>query len=135
MHASSVLRHACVTHAPVALNALLCPVQYYPSDLDCQWLQLDDLIASQKLDNWFQLETCVNFGRSIAEESFENNCRRTSVYVPSTITGTAVSYADIIDAEVCSRLPAGLSAPICDQFLQDTPTPQRKCTCTWCART
>lgn len=50
----------------------------YGPALDCQWLDITDTKSGH-----YVLEQCINPLRVDVEESFENNCVRTPVYIPN----------------------------------------------------
>lgn len=74
----------------------------YPSDLDCQWLDLSNLVAQNSatnpvLNKWYTYQVCVNTDRNFVESSYENNCREFLVYLPNELTNSSFNYADYMN--------------------------------------
>jgi len=64
----------------------------YSSDLDCQWL---DVTATPSA--WYILRICVNFERTFAEDTFDNNCNAFPIWVPPHVDSTVKSYSSYFD--------------------------------------
>lgn len=67
----------------------------YVQHLDCQWLDITDKV---KLGCWHIYEVCANVGRSIYESSYENNCIKFPLYIPTinSSMSTTLSYASAV---------------------------------------
>lgn len=81
----------------------------YPGSLDCQWVDITDGI---KPGCWYEKEVCTNIGRSIYENSYENNCVRYPVYVPTIPVGYqgVLQYRDAIVADNAQSFYPGCKA-------------------------
>ena len=87
---------------------------YYPADLDGQWIDLanPDLPVTA---GWHLYEVEVNFGRIIHERAFDNNINKFWVFVdPSLVSGNPIDYPTMLAlGNGCAQLPAGVSVPEC----------------------
>jgi hypothetical protein len=87
---------------------------YYPADLDGQWIDLanPDLPLAA---GWYQYEVEVNFGRIIHERAFDNNLNRFWVFLdPNLVSNSPIDYETMLQlGDGCSKLPAGVSVPEC----------------------
>lgn len=70
----------------------------YPGSIDCQWIDITDGV---KLGCWYEKQVCTNIGRSIYEDSYENNCVTYPIYIPRITPGFpgVVQYYDAIVAD------------------------------------
>jgi len=86
---------------------------YYPSDLDGQWIDITHISAG-----WYEYRVNVNYARVFHERSFENNINKFPIYVnPDMTDGVVKNYQQMLDiSNACEiqNLPPG---PVPDDCL------------------
>jgi len=85
----------------------------YNSDLDCQWMSVNDLYNANALGSWLLYAVTVNQHRSIIEYSFLNNVNQFQMFVPCAPAQTKIIlYPEYVSANpyICCHRPGGPSA-------------------------
>lgn len=87
---------------------------YYPGDLDGQWIDLDNPDIPV-VRGWYKYEVEVNFGHIIHERAFDNNKNVIYIFIdPQYVTNTPITYTQMLTlGGGCAILPAGISVPEC----------------------
>jgi len=88
---------------------------YYPGDLDGQWIDLDNP-SIPVVRGWYKYEVEVNFGRIIHERAFDNNKNVIYIFIdPDYVGNSPITYLQMLAlGNGCSMLPTGISVPECN---------------------
>eukprot|EP00457_Paulinella_chromatophora_P001396 gb/GEZN01001398.1/.p1 GENE.gb/GEZN01001398.1/~~gb/GEZN01001398.1/.p1 ORF type:complete len:885 (-),score=75.81 gb/GEZN01001398.1/:423-3011(-) len=87
----------------------------YPADLDCQWIDLTNLVVDPINGRWVVYSVCVNTNRDFQEDTFTNNCVKFPVWIPPQVDENARVYKDFFKESVfkqskCALLTAEMLA-------------------------
>lgn len=87
---------------------------YYPADLDGQWIDLDNPYFTIN-PGWYRYTVEANFARVFHERDFTNNRNDIWVFInASLIEDDTVAYSVALEmSNGCAQLPAGVQVPEC----------------------